>query len=658
MTLHRTLCAVALTAVFSPSYAQLACAQPDPSPTVVFASQDSGIANRVVQGDCTIDDLFNDEQAWGSQNSFLLHASSVSIGLLRQRKISATERSRLMAAALQSGIGRELKVKLIGFNDFHGNIKSGEGSFSNPGVARFATKIKELKAANPLHAVVSAGDMIGASPLTSALFKDEPTIEAMNRIGIDFNAVGNHEFDEGKAELLRMQNGGNHPSDLFSGQGLPADLKSGQFKGADFRFLAANVVDTTAGDTTLFPGVGVKDFLGNKVAFIGMTLESTPTIVSPAGVAGLQFKDEADTVNALVPQIRAQGIESIVVLIHEGGFPTISGGTCTGISGAIVDIVNRLDPAVDLVISGHTHQSYSCLINNAAGTPIRVTSAGQFARLLSDIDLTIDTRSKDVVSVVANNVSVGNSISAVVQDPSLLEIVDHYAALVAVPASRIVGTITATITRGNNGAGESALGDVIADAQLAATRGAITGAAVVAFMNPGGIRADLPFAAPGKVDGNVTYGEAFTVQPFGNSLVTMTLTGAQIYTLLEQQWGTAQPFPRVLQVSDGFTYSHNFPLPLNANLTADQGTQFANSVRGNSYVVPGSVKIGGIAIDMAGSYRVTVNSFLADGGDTFTLLIGGTDRLGGAVDTDALEAYLQANPGGVAPGLQNRIVRP
>jgi 5'-nucleotidase len=656
--MKKSLLASVLAVAFVPAFAQTECATPDPSPTVVFGSYDSGVPNRVVQGSCTIDDLFADEQAWGNQNAFLLHASKVSIGLLQKRKISAAERSRLMAAALQSGVGTQLAVKLIGFNDFHGYIKSGEGSSSNPGVARFATKIKELKAANPLHAVVSAGDMIGASPLTSALFKDEPTIEAMNRIGIDFNAVGNHEFDEGKAELLRMQNGGNHPSDLFSGQGLPQDLKNGQFKGADFRFLAANVVDTTAGDTTLFPGVGVKDFLGNKVAFIGMTLESTPTIVSPSGVAGLQFKDEADTVNALVPQIRAQGIESIVVLIHEGGFPTLTGGNCTGISGAIVDIVNRLDPAVDLVISGHTHQTYSCLINNAAGKPVRVTSAGQYARMLSDIDLTIDTRSKDVLSVVANNISVGNSSSPVLQDPSLLEIVDHYSALSAVPAARVVGTITGTITRNTNNAGESALGDVIADAQLAATRAPDTGAAVLAFMNPGGIRSDLPFAAPGKVDGNVTYGEAFTVQPFGNSLVTLTLTGAQIYALLEQQWGTAQPFPRVLQVSDGFTYSHNFPLPLNANLTADEGTQFVNTVRGNSYIVPGSVKIDGVAVDVTSSYRVTVNSFLADGGDTFTVLIGGTDRLGGAVDTDALEAYLQANPGGVAPGPQNRIVRP
>jgi len=652
----QTLLAALIAAAFMPVVAQADCLTPDASPTVMFGTYDSGVPNRAVSGACTIDDLISDEQPWGSQQAFLAHASQVSFDLLKQRKITSLERSKLMVAASQSGVGTMLKVKLIGFNDFHGTIKSGEGSSSNPGIARFATKIKELKAINPMHAVVSAGDTIGASPLTSALFKDEPTIEAMNRIGIDFSAVGNHEFDEGKTELLRMQKGGNHPTDAFSGQGLPADLKAGEFRGADFKFLAANVLDTD-NNTTLFPGVGVKNFLGNKVAFVAVTLESTPTIVSPSGVAGLQFQDEADTANALVPQIKAQGIETIVVLIHEGGFPTVTAGNCTGISGAIVDIVNRLHPAIDLVISGHTHQAYSCLINNAAGKPVRVTSAGQYARLLTDIDVTIDTRTKDAVAVSAINVNVGTSTSTVVQDPSLLEVVNHYVSLSAAPASRLVGTITATITRTANNAGESALGDVIADAQLAATSSAGTGAALVAFMNPGGIRADLPFAAAGKTDGNVTYGEAFTVQPFGNSLVTLTLTGAQIYAVLEQQWGVAQPFPRVLQVSSGFTYTHNFPLPLNANLTAAQGATFIASVRGNSYVVPGSVMINGVPVDGATSYRVTVNSFLADGGDTFTALIGGTNRLGGAVDTDALEAYLAANPAGVAPGAQNRITR-
>lgn len=651
-----TLALVLASAFAAPAFA--AC--PDASTSVTFGTYNSGVTNRAVAGTCTIDDqILDDEQQWGSQASFLSHVSTVSFNLLKAGKITATERAKLMAAAQASGIGNSIKVKIIGFNDFHGYIKSREGSSSNPGATSFAYQLNALRAQNPLNAVVSAGDMIGASPLTSALFKDEPTIEVMNRIGIDFNAVGNHEFDEGKDELLRMQNGGNHPTDIYSGKGLPADLKNNEFAGANFKFLAANVLDTSTGQT-VFPGVGIKNFLGNKVAFIGMTLEGTPTIVSPSGVAGLNFGDEADTVNSLVPLLKAQGIQSIVVVVHEGGFPTVSGGQCTGISGAILDIVNRLDPAVDLVISGHTHQEYNCLLNNSAGKPIRVTSAFQYARRLTNIDMVIDTKTKDVLSITANNVAVpvpAVTNNTVPLNASVQEVVDHYAAESAVPAARVVGTITATLSRAFSTAGESALGDVIADAQLAATASPTTGNAVIAFMNPGGIRADIPFAAAGKTDGNVTYGEAFTTQPFGNSLVTMTLTGAQIYAALEQQWGTAQPFPRILQVSNGFAYSHTFPLPLDRNLNATEGVTFTTSVRGNSYVVPNSVTLNGVPVDTAATYRVTVNSFMADGGDTFTALIGGTNRLGGAVDTDALEAYFAANPTGVAPGPQNRIVK-
>lgn len=638
--------ALAAALCLSPVAHAAACAVGSASGVVTLGSQATTVPNRVLSADCaTIDDAIGDEQPWGSQAAFITHVSRVTFDLQKARQLSAIERTRLLAAAQASAIGSTLTVKLIAFNDFHGTLEAGG---SNPGVARLATRIAELKAANPLHAVVSAGDMIGASPLVSALFHDEPTIEAMNRIGIDFNAVGNHEFDEGRAELLRMQHGGNHPTDAFSGKGLPADLDGGQFAGADFGFLAANVRDQQTGQT-LLPGVGVKDFLGNKVAFIGMTLKSTPTIVSPSGVAGLSFDDEADTVNALVPQLKAQGIQTIVVLVHEGGV-IASGGIngCTGVSGPIAGIVGRLDPAVDLVISGHTHQAYNCLLPNRAGTPVRVTSAGQYGRVLTDIDLTLDTRSKDLRSVVATNVSLPNS-SALAEAPALVELVQHYRDESAVPASRVIGRITATITRTANAAGESALGDVIADAQLDATDDAGFGEAVVAFMNPGGIRADLPYSAAGKTDGDVTYGEAFTVQPFGNAMVTLTLTGAQIKTLLEQQFtgctagypegapAAGQPFNRILQVSRGFSYAWRASAPACAKVDA------------------ASIRLHGQPVDPAASYRVTVNSFLADGGDQFYVLREGTGRLGGAVDTDALEAYLRVRPEGVAPGAQDRI---
>lgn len=601
--------------------------------SITIGSVDSGVPNRVLDVQCTtIDDRILDEQPWGNQAAFFAHVSTETLSLQRAGRLSASERARLLIAARNSGIGTLLAVKLIAFNDFHGNIKAGEGSASNPGIARLATRIDELRAANPLHVVVSAGDMIGASPLTSALFKDEPTIEAMNRIGIDFNAVGNHEFDEGRAELLRMQQGGNHATDPYSGKGLPQDLKNGEFAGARFDFLAANVVDSATGKT-LFPAYGVRDFLGNKIAFIGMTLEGTPSIVSPSGVAGLEFKDEAETVNALVPKLHAQGIKTIVVLIHEGGFAGGGINGCSGVSGPIVDIVNRLDPEIDLVISGHTHAAYNCLINNRAGKPVRVTSTGSFGRNLSNIDITIDTRTRDAATVVASNLATGTTTA---EDPSLAELVAHYDGLSIGPKSRVIGKITATLSRNQNGAGESSLGDVIADAQLDATDEVGTGQAVLAFMNPGGIRADLPFNAP---DGLVTYGDAFTVQPFGNSLVTMTLSGAQIKTLLETQFPgcNGQDSRRILQVSKGFHYAYTDGNACNARVS--------------------SMKLNGVALDPAASYRVTVNSFLADGGDRFAVLTQGSDRIGGAVDVDAFEAYLQANPLGVAPGPMNRITK-
>ncbi|MCY4743677.1 bifunctional metallophosphatase/5'-nucleotidase [Pelomonas sp. UHG3] len=614
--------------------ASAACVPGGGSGTVTLGNTATTVPDRVLADCSTVDGRIADEQAWGSQAAFLAHVSSVTLALQQQGALSAAERVRLLTAARSSNIGAQLTVKLIAINDFHGNIKPFEGSSSNPGVARLATRIKALKAANPLHAVVSAGDLIGASPLTSALFKDEPTIEAMNRIGIDFNAVGNHEFDEGRAELLRMKHGGNHPSDPYSGLGLPVDKRAdGQFAGAKFDFLAANVTDAATG-RTLFPAYGVKDFLGTKVAFVGMTLEGTPSIVSPAGVAGLSFADEADTVNALIPQLEAEGIKSVVVLIHEGGSAVNGTGGCPSISGAIVGIVNRLDPRVDLVISGHTHQAYNCMVAKRDGSLVRVTSSGQYARNLGDIDLTLNTSTKDVVSTSATILNTGTTSTA--EDPALTDLVAHYSNLSVGPASRVIGKITAAISRSSNAAGESALGDVIADAQLAATRSASTGQAVVAFMNPGGIRADLPFNAGGLV----TYGNAFTVQPFGNSLVTMTVSGAQIKTLLESQFANClgqTGFDRILQVSAGFSYSWS--------ASAACGAKVSN------------IAINGMPVDPLASYRITVNSFLADGGDAFAVLTQGSQRLGGEVDTDAFEKYLQANPSGVAPGPMNRITR-
>ncbi len=532
-----------------------------------------------------------------------------------------------------------VQVQILGLNDFHGNLDPPAGSAGRiegidaGGAGFLSTHVAALEATNPRNTtVVSAGDLIGASPLLSALFHDEPTIEAMNEIGLDINAVGNHEFDEGTDELLRMQEGGCHPVD--------GCLDGDDFAGADFEFLAANVVSEGRGKP-LFPPFTIKRYEANtKVAYIGMTLEGTPTIVTPEGVEGFDFLDEADTANALVDRLERQGVENIVVLLHEGGVTTGGGfNGCTGITGAIVDIVNRLDPQIDAVISGHTHQAYNCVIDG-----IPVTSAASFGRLVTDMDLTIDRRSKEITSIAVNNKIVTRDVAA---DSVILALADRYRAISAPLAGRIIGSISADITRTQNLAGESALGDVIADSQLAATTPTELGGAVAAFMNPGGIRADLLFAPSGvEAPGEVTYEEAFTVQPFGNSLVTMTLTGAQIETMLEQQFcGINAVAPRVLQPSVGFTYTYTGA----ATGAADCAT--ANAVD------PATIAIGGVPVGAATTYRITVNSFLATGGDGFGILNSGTDRLGGAVDLDALEDYLTAAPGGVAPGPQDRITR-
>jgi 5'-nucleotidase len=523
-----------------------------------------------------------------------------------------------------------VKVQVLAFNDLHGNIAPPAGSSGTirigtkpdgtpdnvtaGGVAFFATHLEALRATEPNTVVVSAGDLIGASPLVSALFHDEPTIEAMNEVGLDINAVGNHEFDEGTSELLRMQYGGCHPIDgCQDGNG---------FAGASFEFLAANV--STGGDRTVFPAYSIREFEGVKVAFIGMTLEGTPEIVTPTGVAGLEFRDEIETVNALVPELQAQGVRAIIVVVHEGGVPTGLYNECPGISGPIVDIVQGVDDEVDAFITGHTHQAYDCVIDGKA-----VTSAASFGRILTDMDLTLDATTGDVIDIVTSNVIVTRDVTPA---SALQTLLNRYDALVAPLRDRVIGEVAGALTRPNLTqipTGESTLGNAIADAQLAATRPAQLGGAVIAFMNPGGIRADIE-------SGEVTYGEAFTVQPFGNSLVTLTLTGAQIDAVLEQQFTATRTL--ILQVSSGFSYSWSASAPFGER------------------VDPASITLDGVPIDPAGEYRVTVNSFLAPGGDGFTVLAAGTGRQGGDVDLDALEDYLVANRPLAVPAL-GRITR-
>jgi 5'-nucleotidase len=521
-----------------------------------------------------------------------------------------------------------VEVKILAINDFHGNLRPPLGGIRirDPqdasktvnvpagGSEHLATAVRELRAKNPNHVFVAAGDLVGATPLLSALFHDEPTIESLSLMGLEITAVGNHEFDEGAAELLRLQRGGCHPTDGCKG---PAP-----FAGAKFQYLAASTFDTRSGRTIL-PAYTIKRFQGIPVAFIGLTLKDTPTIVVPDGVAGLEFRDEATTVNALVPELRRQGVEAIVVLIHEGGIPTGDYDECPGISGPIVEIVKRFDKAVDVVVSGHTHRAYNCRIDGRL-----VTSGDKYGTVLSEIDIVLDPTSGDVREAKARNNIVRTATYA--KDPAQTQLIAAWERLADPLAKRVVGRIAAPLTRDENPAGESPIGQLVADAQLAATAGA---GAQIALMNPGGLRATLA----GGEGGQVRYEDLFAVQPFYNNLVTMTLTGAQLQRVLEQQW-LGQARPRILQVSRGFSYAWQASKPVGER------------------VVPGSLRLNGAPIEPQQRVRVTVNSFLAGGGDNFTALKEGAEVRTGLMDIDALEAHVQ-RAGTIAPGVLDRIRR-
>jgi 5'-nucleotidase len=576
---------------------------------------------------------------------------------MRHMTIPLLSACLLLGCASGAPSGEAFSVKLIGFNDYHGNLQS-PGSFvpnlAVPAAQRvpvggaeyIAAHVNKLKAQNPNHVVVGAGDMIGATPLISSLFHDEPSVETLNRIGLEFNAVGNHEFDKGSPTLLRLQRGGckmdGDRVDANSCQGAKVGTPV-PFEGAKFQWLSANVVVMATGQT-LLPAYGVKRFKGVPVAFIGMTLKDTPAIVVPTGVAGLEFRDEAATVNALVPKLRAEGIEAIVVLVHEGGVqsgPQQDINACDGnLAGSpIARIVGQFDDAVDVVLSGHTHAAYNCRLPNAKGRAIPVSSANAFGRVLSDIDLQIDPATRDVVSVQVTNRLVDRSDPGVQPDAALAGIVKGYDALVAPRSAVVIGAIATELP---NSAVDAACnmpaGALAADAQLAATTAPAFGGAAIAFMNRGGVR------TPGftykqrdqEGDGNVTYGEAFTAQPFGNSLVTMTLSAQDLKDALEQQFagcrGQLPSATRIMLPSAGFKYRWDGSKACDARIHSVTLTRDGRAET--------LVDDAGKVLEPAREYRVTVNSFMASGGDGFSTFLKGKAPLGGALDIDALVDYL------------------
>ncbi len=543
-------------------------------------------------------------------------------------------------------------VNILAFNDFHGNleppkrfIEAEDPNDSSKtvripvgGVSYFADAIKKLRAQYPNNAVVSAGDLISASPLTSSLFLDEPTIETMNEIQIDFNAVGNHEFDRGTDELRRLQNGGCQQYTSTR----PCQINP-KFEGAKFNFLAANVSMKADPNKTLFPAYKVKSYGGIPVAFIGMTLKATPSIVSAAGIKDVNFHDEADTVNALIPELKKQGIEAIVVVVHEGVAPStrFNQKTCDGLSGPLLGILDRLDPAVDVVVSGHTHQSYICDYSTKnPQKPFLLTSAGQYGTAITNIQLELDGKTGDVIKKDAKQVPVqseaysSGSTTVNLTDlyekfnktPSIEAILDQYRQAVTSISARVVGTADGVINRNTTESGESALGNLIADAQQAMALTASNQGSDFTLMNPGGVRADLLVNSSNQI----TFGDVFTVQPFGNSIVTLSLTGQQIRDVLEQQWSGANAATvRILQPSKEFSYTYK--------------KDNSASPRASNILVAGQPLLDSKV------YRVTVNSFLADGGDNFTVLKQGKNPVGGGQDIDALEQYVARHSPLTAP---------
>ena len=538
-------------------------------------------------------------------------------------------------------------IQVLAINDFHGNIQPPSGSSGTittldaagntvavpaGGVEYLTTHLKNARVGHPNTITVAAGDLVGASPLASAAFHDEPTILAMNNLGLSLSSVGNHEFDEGKAELKRLQYGGCRADDGCYDPTTP-------YAGADFRYLAGNVIDDST-HLPLLPPFWIKIIGGQPVGFIGLGLESTPDVVTASGVAGLTFKKEVETAHFYAGLLSALGVKSIVLLVHDGGAPTSpiynfdcnAGGPGAGLTGDFAAVAKALDPRIDVIVSGHSHTSYVCNVPDPNGNPRLVTSAASFGRLYTEINLKIDKRTHDVVrpSATAVNHIVTRDVAP---DPAQTALIAKYAGLIAPVANKPVGYISATILGRGSTAPEVPLGDLIADSQLEATSSAATGGAVLAIMNVGGIRSDLAFAqANGEGDGVVTYGDAFAVQPFNNYLTTLTLTGAQLVTLLQQQYsGANAASPKVLQISAGLKY------------TTDR------SKTGADKIVVSSITVNGSALDQAASYRITVNNFLAGGGDGFAVLTQGTDPLVGELDIDAFTAYLTAHSTPTAP---------
>ncbi|MEO3889611.1 bifunctional metallophosphatase/5'-nucleotidase [Nonomuraea sp. B5E05] len=558
---------------------------------------------------------------------------------------------------------RTVPVRLLALNDFHGNLEAPTGSSGRMvdehgdtvdagGAAYVATHMKALADKNTI--AVAQGDLIGATPLISAAYHDEPSVEFLGKLGLKVAAVGNHEFDEGYAELRRIMKGGCHPVDGCS----PA----GEWKGAKFDYVGANVLFKNRHEKTdalaalgganaakvrqalsgwgvpALPPVSVKWMNGVPIGFIGLVTQTTPGIVSSEGIKNLTFTDEVKAANVASKLLKLVGVKAQVVLVHEGDQVNQgqSPDACSAVPGAGNRIATQVDPEIDVVLSGHSHQAYVCTVKDPAGKDRLFSQGGSFGRVITQVDLKVNARTRDIdrASIVADNHVVTRTVTA---DPEISAFVETWKERVAPVANKAVGTITADITNTAGPSGESPLGNLIADAQLAATR--TGGNAQIALMNPGGVRASLSHVSSpaGEGDGTVTYGEAFTVQPFNNLMQVVTLTGAQLKTVLEQQFTGGpnnQAFTKILQPSANFTYAYSTSAPWGSKIS--------------------EMKIDGTPVTDTQTIRVAANNFLVGGGDAFLAFRDGTDLWSGPLDIDAFVDHLgKDNP--IAPPATDRI---
>ncbi|TDB95647.1 bifunctional metallophosphatase/5'-nucleotidase [Actinomadura sp. 7K534] len=558
--------------------------------------------------------------------------------MTRRRTILACAAAGLTVIALtaQPAAARPAptaSVKLLALNDFHGNLEPPSGSSGRAinengetvdagGAAYVAAHMKRLRDRNTL--TVAQGDLIGATPLISAAYHDEPSVQFLGDIGVTASAVGNHEFDEGYRELLRIQHGGCHPEDGCSPEG--------KWRGAKFDYLSANVLKKQGHwKRPLLKPWTIRNVNGVRVGFIGVVTKTTPSIVTAEGIKGLEFQDEVEAANRAARELKRRNVRAMVLLVHEGD--QVNAGqrpdACGVVPGAGSRIAEEADPEIDVVLSGHTHQQYVCSVRDPKGQPRLFSSGSSFGRVITEVNLEVNRRTGDIVrsSLRGDNHVVTRDVPP---DPKTERFVQTWKDRVADIADRPIGNITADITRTPSPSGETALGDLIADAQLASMQDL---GAQVALMNPGGVRTDLTYAASGaEGDGVVTYGEAFAVQPFSNVMGVVSLTGAQLDALLEQQWTDAGE--KILQPS------------ANLNFTITRANPVGDRVS--------AITIGGTPIDPAATYKVAANNFLLGGGDGFTVFTEGTDQVLGPIDLDAFVAYFQAQ-GTLSPPPLNRI---